>query len=285
MNKENSSMQRLQSVNLEMIKLFTDICRRHNLTYFALGGTLLGAVRHQGFIPWDDDVDMGMPRPDYEKFLKIAREELPQAAPEGRYRLRTIELDDDYRTYFCKIEDTQIKLLREFFSRDSVEKKSIYAWIDIMPIDGMPAESDKFRRHHQRMLRARKQIAFSLMDKCMGTSKKRSKQQMFIIRTGLKTRIFKLVNPVKAFRRFDALCRKYPYAVSSLAGNTYGIYKEREFVPKKVFGQGCMLPFEDTMICCPEDYDGYLKHVYGDYQKLPSKEEQAGHEIEFSDGV
>ena len=73
MNTENSGMHRLQTVNLEMIKLFTEICRKYDLTYFALGGTLLGAVRHQGFIPWDDDVDMGMPRPDYERFRKIAK--------------------------------------------------------------------------------------------------------------------------------------------------------------------------------------------------------------------
>ena len=70
MNTENSGMHRLQTVNLEMIKLFTEICRKYDLTYFALGGTLLGAVRHQGFIPWDDDVDMGMPRLDYERFRK-----------------------------------------------------------------------------------------------------------------------------------------------------------------------------------------------------------------------
>ncbi len=278
MNTENSGMHRLQTVNLEMIKLFTEICRKYDLTYFALGGTLLGAVRHQGFIPWDDDVDMGMPRPDYERFRKIAKKEL-----KGKFRLRTIETDDEYRTYFCKIENTEVKLIREFFDKDSVVKKQVYAWIDIMPIDGMPKEADEFRKHHARILRARKMVAFSLMDKCMGTGKERSKKDMLIIRTGLKTNCYKLVNPLKAFRKFDGLCRKYPYEKSAIAGNTYGIYKEKEFVPKKVFGKGCMLPFEDIELRCPQDYKAYLKSVYGNYEVLPPEDERRGHEIEFAD--
>ncbi|MCU6762682.1 LPS biosynthesis protein [uncultured Roseburia sp.] len=273
---QNAGMQKLQSVNLEMIKLFAEICRKHKLQYFALGGTLLGAVRHQGFIPWDDDVDMGMPRTDYEKFLKIAGTELT-----GRYRLRTIETDDEYRTYFCKIEDTSVTLVREFYAKNSVVKKNIYAWIDIMPIDGMPTEAHVFRKHHEKMLKARKMISFSLMDKCMGTGKTRSKKQMMIIKTGLKTGLYKAVDTIKAFRRFDNLCKKYSYESSALVGNTYGIYKEKEFVPKRVFGKGCMLPFEDTEICCPADYDTYLKHVYGNYMILPPEQERTGHEIEF----
>lgn len=115
-----------------------------------------------------------------------------------------------------------------------------------------------------------------------GNCKQRSKKEMLIIKAGLKTGFYKTVNTKKAFEKFDALCQKYPYETSSIVGNTYGVYKTKEFVAKKVFGKGCMLPFEDIEICCTQDYHYYLCHIYGDYQKLPPEEERKGHEIKFA---
>lgn len=282
MNTENKSLQRLQQTNLEMIKIFIQICEKHQLQYFALGGTLLGAVRHQGFIPWDDDVDLGMPRPDYEKFLQIAGEELAQVEPKGRYRLRTIDVDEEeYRTYICKIEDTDIKLLREYYAKGGVEKKRLNAWIDIMPLDGMPEEPAKLNAHLEKVLKTRKRMAAAMMDKCMGTSMKRSKKAMLFIRIGLKTGAFKLLNVEKLFNKFNSLCKQYPYATSNMVGNTYGVYKEREFVRKEIFGRGTLHAFEDIQICGPEDTHAYLTNVYGDYMQLPPIEARGGHEVEF----
>ena len=282
MNTENKNLQKLQQTNLEMIKLFIQICEKYDLQYFALGGTLLGAVRHHGFIPWDDDVDLGMPRPDYEKFLKVAPEELKKSEPAGRYRLRTIDIDEEeYRTYICKIEDTQVKLLREYYSKDGVTKKRLNAWIDVMPLDGMPQEPDALKSHLEQVLKTRKRMAAAMMDKCMGTSMKRSKKAMIIIRIGLKTGAFKLMNVEKLFQKFNGLCQKYPYETSPVVGNTYGVYKEREFVSKEIFGKGSMHTFEDIQICGPEDTHAYLTHVYGDYMQLPPIEARGGHEIEF----
>ena len=78
-NKEdNCELRRLQFIELEVMKLFSGICDKHHLRYYLVGGTMLGAVRHNGFIPWDDDMDVGMPRPDYERFLKVVKNELPE---------------------------------------------------------------------------------------------------------------------------------------------------------------------------------------------------------------
>lgn len=283
MNTENKSLQRLQQTNLEMIKIFIQICAKHQLQYFALGGTLLGAVRHQGFIPWDDDVDLGMPRPDYEKFLQIAPDELANLEPQGRYRLRTIDVDDDYRTYIAKIENVDVKMVRQFYTKDGVADKQIFAWIDVMPIDGMPADEAQLLTHNANILKAKKKVSLTLLDKNMGTSKKRSKKEMLIINAGLKTGAFKLLNVKKAFEAFDNLCKKYSYDESCVAGNTYGVYKEKEFVEKSIFGGGSFYPFEDMQIRCPKDADAYLKHVYGDYMQLPPEEARGGHEITFAE--
>lgn len=284
MNTDNKSLQRLQQTNLDMVKLFIQICEKHNLQYFALGGTLLGAVRHHGFIPWDDDVDLGMPRPDYERFLQIAKEEIAAAHPAGRYRLRTIDMDEeDYRTYIVKIEDTEVKLLREYYAKGGVEKKRLNAWIDIMPIDGMPEDPEELSKHLDKVLTTRKRMAAAMMDKCMGTSMKRSKKAMLFIRFGLKTGAFKLLNVEKLFQKFNNLCKKYSYATAKVVGNTYGVYKEREFVAKEIFGKGSMHTFEDIQICGPENTHAYLTHVYGDYMQLPPVEARGGHEVEFAE--
>ena len=74
----NEKVRLVQKKEVELLKIFSDICEKNNLTYYALGGTLLGAIRHGGFIPWDDDMDLGMPREDYDKFIKIADSELPK---------------------------------------------------------------------------------------------------------------------------------------------------------------------------------------------------------------
>lgn len=276
MNENNSSLKHLQEVNLEMLKIFISICKKHNLCYYALGGTLLGAVRHGGFIPWDDDVDIGMPRPDYEKFLQIAPGELPRG-----YRLRTIDVDDDYRTYFVKVENTDVRIFREYYARNKVVKKAVYAWIDIMPIDGAPEGDADLVAHVRRLKRMRQMVSFSLLDKCMGTGKKRSRRQKLLMKFGLRTGIYHILPTKKMFLKFDRECRKYPYEVSKRIGNPYGVYGVREFVDRAVFGRGAELEFEDIVIHVPEDYAGYLTSIYDNYRELPSKEERIGHSVEF----
>ena len=279
MNEKNDgSLRKLQAVNLAMIKIFIGICKKHHLCYYALGGTLLGAVRHQGFIPWDDDVDIGMPRPDYERFLKIAENELPEG-----YRLRTIDVDDEYRTYFVKIEDTNVRLMREYYAKNAVVQKAVYAWIDVMPIDGAPDGQAALAAHVDKLKQMRRMISYSLLDKCMGTGKKRSKKQMFFMKAGFQTGVYRLFNTQKLFEKFDRECRRFPYETSEVIGNPYGIYGIREFVPREVFGKGVGLAFEDITIQAPEDYDSYLKSIYGDYMALPPENERTGHRIEFAE--
>ena len=103
--EEISNLRKLQLEELKILKMFKKICEENDLRYYLLGGTLLGAVRHDGFIPWDDDVDVCMPREDYEKFQKIADKQL-----EKPYYLRSLENNNDYRYCFARIATENMKI-------------------------------------------------------------------------------------------------------------------------------------------------------------------------------
>ena len=132
--KMGTELRDLQLVELDILKEFLRICKKYDLRYYALGGTLLGAVRHKGFIPWDDDVDMGMPRPDFIRFGEIAKKEFPQYI-----RFCTYQETPGYRYYVPRLTDRRVKVID---SSAAVEQEK-EAWIDIFPLDGMPGNKWK----------------------------------------------------------------------------------------------------------------------------------------------
>ena len=125
-----SNMDLLHRVDLDIVKEVVAICEKHGFTYFMLGGTMLGAIRHKGFIPWDDDIDLGIPRKDYEAFLKVAPKELSSHLKVVNYRT-----DPDYHYYITRILDTETKVEEERIGNDN---RYTNASIDIFPIDGTP---------------------------------------------------------------------------------------------------------------------------------------------------
>ena len=144
----------MQTAELKILDSFLDICEKHRLRYYLNAGTLLGAVRHQGFIPWDDDIDVCMPRPDYERFLETAAKELA-----GRLRLHWYgnQEKDEHLQYSCQIQDTGLPLVQKIAQQD----KETYAWIDVFPLDGMPANPVKRKIHALRLLYLRAKLQAS----------------------------------------------------------------------------------------------------------------------------
>ena len=129
--EDNSELRKLQQVELGIIKVFSDICEKYGLRYYLVGGTMLGAVRHHGFIPWDDDMDVGMPRPDYERFAKIVQNELPSG-----YQFLNYKKDSTYKRYFSRLVDVSVKVYNASNTKTITES----AWLDIFPFDGMPTK-------------------------------------------------------------------------------------------------------------------------------------------------
>ena len=122
-------LRNVQLAELDILKLVKRICDKYDIKYSLHGGTLLGAVRHGGFIPWDDDIDIGMPRPDYEEFMRIVRDFLPE-----HMIYRNFRIGNEDTIFFSRVEDSSIQVE----DSSAIKKRNRNAWIDIFPLDGMP---------------------------------------------------------------------------------------------------------------------------------------------------
>lgn len=269
----DESLRALQLKELDLLKFFQRVCEENNIRYFALGGTLLGAVRHKGFIPWDDDIDVGIPRPDYDRLCKI----LEEKSGTGKIKFRSYKNTQDYIRYFGRIEDESMKIVRH----DNIKVEEAFAWIDLFPLDAMPNNAllRKLKVFYVLFLRAI--YRFSCFDRLVNVNKKgRPLHERILVWVGLHTPIQKFFDTKKCLARLERALTATPYEKSDYLVNAMGAYKFREMFHKKYYGKGCMYPFEDTEICGPEDYDFVCTQLYGDYMTPPKVDDRNHHGLQ-----
>ena len=275
MDDNSSLIRRVQLKQLEIIKVFQDICRRHGLRYFAIGGTCLGAIRHGGFIPWDDDTDIGMPYEDYLKFTEIAKTELPpNYALYGHRHPKSFKV-----AYALRIHDTNTS----FFPKEceGIKDFDMGIHIDLLIMNGMPA--GKLAR---KILLA-KMGFYRLLNTLMRLQLIRSKS---VFRAVIKRVIYLLFTPIRLLRPYyyftvkqEQLLSKYPFDCSDrimfawrdFTSSPEGWYKM--IFLHDDFKSSVEVPFEDTTIAVPVHYDRYLTMDYGDYMRLPPEEQRMTH--------
>ena len=267
-----SDIKIIQDKILSILKEFISICKDNNLTYYALGGTLLGAVRHKGFIPWDDDIDIGMPREDYEKFKKIASNALSD-----NYKFLS-EDTSNYKKAFSVIRDDSTKIIMNYSNEEQEES----LWIDIFPLDGMPSNPLKKKYHSYRYLYTRMMVQLSQFNSLVNQKKEnRPWFEKVIIRIANVVKIEKVVSFSWAQKKYLQTINKYSFN-EGFAGNYTGAYKLREIVPSDYFGQPVLLQFEDLKLSCPHKFREYLTAIYGaDYMQLPPEEKRVFHHYEI----
>jgi len=247
---------------------FARICKKHGLRYYALWGTVLGAVRHNGFIPWDDDFDVAMPREDYEKFLRIAHEELP-----SHYKIINWKNTSEFHYLFAKIQDTRRDRVSSL-EKDLGFMMSNGIYIDVFPIDGYT--TNKYEK-----------IAIQLRDFLLvligryriykwGDLTWRGRAARIV---GMLLSIFvpRLNSQEAIYPIFEKTAKKFKFDASEFVGDV-GLWEDVFHMPRqsrKSWGNPTPHPFEDRTIMLQENPDEYLKSRYGDnYMKPPPEKDR-----------
>lgn len=263
-----SNMDLLHRVDLEIVNEVVRICREHDLKYYMLGGTMLGAIRHKGFIPWDDDIDLGMPREDYEKFLQVAPKELSPHLKVVNYRN-----DPNFMYYITRILDTETRVVEE---RIGNENKYTHASIDIFPVDGTPNNALLRKIYFFRVLYHRALMSLCYKDS-IDRKRKRGGAEKALLWVMERIPIEKMTTPYKQKCKIDKLLRSQKVEGSKYIGNIMGAYRTREIVPAEYYGEGKLYDFEDIQLVGMDMYHEYLTYTYGDYMQLPPEDKRKTH--------
>lgn len=255
-------MRRIQDINevhhilLGIATAFHQICTKHDIPYCMLGGTMLGAVRHKGFIPWDDDMDFAVPREHYEELATLLEKELPQD-----YRCLTYSNCEQIKYPFIKIEDRRTCI--DDKSLDCPLEEKIGLNIDVFPLDRCDKNSWRMKR-----------VFFYI-----------ALQTLFFLESPTyskpKALIKKLCQKLAPKERLYFV-KKLENAMlhagdANHIGNLIGRWREKETFKANIYQNLADYPFEHIALRGPKDYNTYLTQMYGDYMQLPPKEQQLVH--------
>ena len=260
---------RWNAVIIDVLSVFIRICEAQGLRYFCAGGTAIGAVRHQGMIPWDDDIDVFMPRPDYDRFLALAAHSMPEG-----YEVLSPYATKDYPMYFAKMCNARTTLL------ENERIPCVFGlYIDIFPLDGACDDVETCYREKRRFKRLMNKLeavsTHNSFGEYVGLLTKRREWGRFAV----KTVAFCCRSWLRRWllKQMDSIAYGHDYALSSRVVTYSGAYQRQEIYPKAWLETPQMFAFEGIMVNLPHDYDAYLRHFFGDYMTLPPVEQRASH--------
>ena len=246
-NKRN-----LQLKILEMVKYLDSFCKENQIEYYIIYGSCLGAVRHKGFIPWDDDFDVGMTLENYNKFISLCKTKLDT----NKYFLQTLETEPNYYLSFAKLRDINTTLIEEGNKNIPI---TYGVYIDIFPIVGLP--KGKLKRA---ILSINRAFALSA--------------NINVINNKFLYNIFRIILKIFGKKNILKYCSKQAKKYSCQDCEEWcsvfdGDGLKINSTTKTIMGKPTYVPFEDIELPIPEKYDEYLKHIYGDYMQIPTKEQ------------
>ena len=255
------TLQELKDIEFEILKLFDAFCKENNITYYLSHGTLLGAIRYKKFIPWDDDVDLLIPREDYNRMLKLFKDT-------ERYKLFAFEKNKKYRYPFAKLCDMTTRKV-ENNANNGIE---LGVDIDIFPIDAWDDDLEK----------AKAEAAYIQKNMYYLYLTKLKKPDTTNVIKNIALRImllyYKMLGSGHVIKKIEK-ASNHPENKGSrhLGCKVWCVYGAKGIVPAEAFAEARDIEFEGEMFPAPVDYDTYLSCLYGDYLPEPPKEKQKTH--------
>lgn len=267
----NNNLESLHKLELSVLKQINDFFDENNLIYFAIGGTFLGAVRHKGFIPWDDDIDIAMPRESYNRLIKLSKDtDIFDEALVVNFHNQ-----ENARTYFTQIVVKDDYLVKYGLKENRIEGLAL---VDILPIDGYP-DNHLMQTIYKFRIYVNKAFA------ALSNSDKREINKVDSFRTLIysianKLKIYKMFNRKKYYQKLDKIYSLNLNKETKLSGTVTGAYMFKELVESSFWKTREKYKFEDTFIYGGKDFDKYLTHIYGQYMILPPEEQRKSiHEV------
>lgn len=253
-------MNDLQRKELELLKCFIKVCETLNLKYYLVCGSALGAVKYNGFIPWDDDVDVALPRDDYDIFIKNAQCLFPE-----HVFLQNYQSDSAFPYFFSKLRDSSTTYIEKSVAHLPINHG---VYIDVFPLDGYPKDEKEIKRFE------RKKRIYSLQLSCVYEAKRSLKGNVLC---SIERMLGYHKRTLSTVMKIEKLISKYSVDTSSVWCNHGNWQGKLEYAPREQYGDGAIMKFEGIDVRVPAKYDDYLRQKYGDYRKDLPLEQQAGH--------
>ena len=261
-HQSSYTIERHQQCSLNILIAVDKICRQYNIPYFITNGTLLGAVRHKGFIPWDDDMDIAMLRPDYETFISVLSSHLPEPL-----EFVGPNTSDKYPMELGKVIDGSTTLIERWSYN---QLGGVY--LDVWPLDAVSDKRWQRRLHFSaykvmnRLLYMRNRDPYK---RGHGVSSWWPRIVQSLFKNSTLQRWMHKVQTACDFDKHDGIC---------MLDNG-----EKSIISKQVIGKRKEYEFEGQLFYCPEDYDTYLRALYGEYMELPPENKRRVHRPDYVD--
>ncbi|MDO4921925.1 MAG: LicD family protein [Phascolarctobacterium sp.] len=256
-------IENIKKIELQILFNFDAFCKAKNLKYYLAGGTLLGSIRHKGFIPWDDDIDVCMPRKDYLKFVKSFD------GYDAHLKVHS-NLKGNFGAPFAKIVDTRTRIDSKYVQNDI----DTHLWIDVFPVDGLPENIADVEKIYQRCNFYRRLLLLTDAKLGEGTTAFH-KYSKYLLKP-----LARIYGKQRCIDNIEKIAEQYPYESAEYAGIiTWGLYGAGERMLKSEFEQAVEVEFEGHKFPAFSCWDSYLKGLYGNYMQLPPVEKRRTHDM------
>lgn len=257
--RQITDINEIKQLQMEILTFVDKFCRDNNINYSLCGGTLIGAIRHGGYIPWDDDIDIMLLRPEYDRFVELFSKQ------QSQYKVHTFDNTTGYYQPYAMVSD-----MRTLLEEKSL-KANLGVNIDVFPVDYAPDNENELKIFLKEI---RRYYNYFVITGLKWSSKRSLTKNLFMFASQIVLCPFSRISFSK---KIDKLARTAVNKVTNTIGILVWGYGAKEIIPASVFDSFQDIKFENKTFRSITDYDTYLTHVYGDYMQLPPVERRVAH--------